>query len=930
MPRTSLVVISNPNDGRAGPGEVVSADDYVGATSPSTTARGRTVVNLCRSYRYMSAGYYVSLLADARQQNVIPALETLKSLDDAIAVRRALEEANVPSVAKTPRGSEPTEVIALLGHCEDRRFRNLAASLYRLWPAPALRLRLLRDDDKWAVRDIAAVEIGRLTHDQRDTLIELAATEEAPSEAKREGQVSLAILHDPRDPFSPSTEETITRMGRIAGKLGVHVRVLGPEDISRIGDYDALFIRAHTRLDSVAFRFAVRAEALGLPVIDDPKSIIRCTNKVYLRELLERAKIRTPKTMTVTTSTPFTTMRDKLGLPFVVKVPDGSFSAAVFKVKSRADWNEHGRGRFRKGQILIAQAYLPTDFDWRVCTLAGKPLFVAKYFMVRGHWQIQTNAPGGARYGRVESVPRSQAPRAVVKLGVAAAALIGDGLYGVDIKETPDGPVVIEINDNPNIELGYDDAAEGDVIYRDVISYFVRRVKESSEPLPPQKPRGRKREKDPELRALRAPIGRAAPDTPQRPYRPYEVCGLELEYVTIDRDLNVVHRTEQALAALAGHACSDLSLGAIGFSNEIFDHVIELKTLAPHRSFEKLETLLVEGVRRLDGLLARRFGARLLPTGMHPWFDPAKAALWKRANRSIYETYERLFPIYTHGWANVQASHVNLPLGTEADAVAMMNAAALVVPYLPALAASSPVVEGELVEFACGRMHHLLGHQRKIPESIGAMVPEYMESYKQYRHDVLRPMFHALDGLPDTQELRRDYFNARAAVIKFGRDSIEVRALDTQECVRRDVAVALFTRSALQAFSQQLQSGQLALPDHQLLVADLHATVRHGRAARVHAPHLGDRLDRDADGRARAGDALEIMLELATPEVKKAERGYLDDIADIIEHGNLSEKIRAVLAPYADDERAFEDHARRVYIHLADCLIDNRPWNGRI
>jgi glutamate--cysteine ligase len=634
--------------------------------------------------------------------------------------------------------------------------------------------------------------------------------------------------------------------------------------------------------------------------------------------------------MTVTTDTPFVEMRDKLGVPFVVKVPDGSFSAAVFKVKSRADWNEHGRDRFRKGQILIAQAYMPTDFDWRVCTLAGKPLFVAKYFMVRGHWQIQTNAPGGARYGRVESVPRSKAPRAVVKLGVAAASLIGDGLYGVDIKETPDGPVVIEINDNPNIELGYDDAAEGDVIYRDVINYFTRRVREASEPVPQRKPRGRRRDKDPELRALRAPIGRAAPNTPQRPYGPYEVCGLELEYVTIDRDLNVVHRTEQALAALAGHACSDLSLGAVGFSNEIFDHVIELKTEAPHRGFDKLETLLVEGVRRVDGLLARRFGARLLPTGMHPWFNPHKAVLWKRANRAIYDTYDRLFPIYTHGWANVQSCHVNLPLGAETDAVAMMNAAALVVPYLPALAASSPVVEGELIDHACGRMHHLLGHQRKIPESIGDMVPEYMASYKQYRHAVLRPMFKALDRLPGTQELRRDYFNARAAVIKFGRESMEIRALDTQECVRRDVAVALFTRSAVKALAQQLGKGSLALPDHAVLVADLHATVRDGRAARVSAPHLGDEVARDRSGLASARDVLASMLELAAPATKKSDRGYLDDVADIIEHGNLSEKIRAVLAPHAADERAFEDHARRVYIHLADCLIENRAWNGRI
>src|SRR5690606_3484145 len=140
---------------------------------------------------------------------------------------------------------------------------------------------------------------------------------------------------------------------------------------------------------------------------------------------------------------------------------------------------------------------------------------------------------------------------------------------------------------------------------------------------------------------------------------------------------------------------------------------------------------------------------RLFPTGMHPWFNPTTARLWQRANRRIYETYERLFPIYTHGWANVQASHVNLPLGREeSDAVAMMNAAALLVPYLPALAASTPMYDRTIGPAVDNRLAYIIEHQQRVPESCGKLVPEYIDSLRAYRRDVLAPMFAAVARLP--------------------------------------------------------------------------------------------------------------------------------------------------------------------------------------
>src|SRR5690606_12940727 len=150
--------------------------------------------------------------------------------------------------------------------------------------------------------------------------------------------------------------------------------------------------------------------------------------------------------------------------------------------------------------------------------------------------------------------------------------------------------------------------------------------------------------------------------------------------------------------------------------------VFEIKTTTPTRSLRDAEKRLVDGVRQFSAILRDRFGARLLPTGMHPWLDPRKARIWSRSNARIYGTYARLFDVQSHGWMNVHATHLNLPMGRGDEAVAMMNAAALVLPYLPAISASSPMYEGELQDAVDNRLAWILKHQARIPESQGWIV----------------------------------------------------------------------------------------------------------------------------------------------------------------------------------------------------------------
>lgn len=131
-----------------------------------------------------------------------------------------------------------------------------------------------------------------------------------------------------------------------------------------------------------------------------------------------------------------------------------------------------------KSELIIAQEYLPTEFDWRVGILDRRPLFVAKYYMAPGHWQIIKH--GDQKHDFVEGptlvLSVGEAPERVVKLGLKAANLIGDGFYGVDIKQVGNRFYVIEINDNPNVDAGNEDSVLKDALYREVMGVFLKRI----------------------------------------------------------------------------------------------------------------------------------------------------------------------------------------------------------------------------------------------------------------------------------------------------------------------------------------------------------------------------------------------------------------------------------------------------------------------
>jgi glutathione synthase/RimK-type ligase-like ATP-grasp enzyme len=291
----------------------------------------------------------------------------------------------------------------------------------------------------------------------------------------------MAILHNPEETMPPSDATALKRFIQSGRRLGIDVELITPKDYVRLAEYDALFIRETTSTNNHTYKFARRAESEGLVVIDDPTSIIRCTNKIYLKELLAANNLPMPESHLLYRDDEegMNTLCHQATFPLVMKIPDGAFSKGVIKVNNAEELREHANTFFQQSAIILLQEFMYTDYDWRIGILNNKPIYACQYFMSKGHWQIYNhNTKKGTDSGKSATVPVSDVPEKVLKIATKAARLVGNGLYGLDIKQSGDRVVLIEINDNPSIDSGVEDAYLGVALYDDIMREFLRRLEE--------------------------------------------------------------------------------------------------------------------------------------------------------------------------------------------------------------------------------------------------------------------------------------------------------------------------------------------------------------------------------------------------------------------------------------------------------------------
>lgn len=458
--------------------QVVSARSYL-SDPKFLELRKATVYNMCRYYGYQRLGYYVSLLAAARGHRPMPSVDTLQALRLAPLVRTVSEDLDeLIQRSLAPLKSSRFELSIYFGYNVAKRYDRLSRALFNQFPAPFLRAHFVKKDS-WDLQSIRPISAAEIPDSHIGFVVEKAtehfARPRRRARAKRSYRYDIAVLFNPEDKNRPSDPVAIRRFVRAARELDMEATVIGPDDYGRIAEFDALFIRETTSVNHHTFRFSRRAEWAGLVVIDDPESIIRCTNKVYQAEAFARYGIPSPKTIVVHEDNVHEVERI-IGFPCVLKQPDSSFSAGVVRADDSSALHEKLDSLFATSELVVAQEYTPSEFDWRVGVLEGRPLYVAKYFMAPGHWQIVSRGGGRERYGGWETVPVGAAPRAVVRLGLRSASLMGDGLYGVDIKEAGRRLLVMEVNDNPSIESDCEDQVLGDELYLAIMRTFKERL----------------------------------------------------------------------------------------------------------------------------------------------------------------------------------------------------------------------------------------------------------------------------------------------------------------------------------------------------------------------------------------------------------------------------------------------------------------------
>lgn len=401
--------------------------------------------------------------------------------------------------------------------------------------------------------------------------------------------------------------------------------------------------------------------------------------------------------------------------------------------------------------------------------------------------------------------------------------------------------------------------------------------------------------------------------------------GIEMEYMIVDRNtLNVLPIADQLIHSVLGEYDTDVERGSIAWSNEFVLHVIELKTNGPAPSLSSLDCHFHENVQAINQYL-KALNGQLLPTGAHPWMNPAiETVRWPHSNQIIYDTYHQIFNASGHGFANLQSVHLNLPFANETEFVRLHTAIRLLLPIMPALTASTPILDSKLTGFFDARLTFYGKNQIKVPSISGNIIPEFIQSIEQYHQQILNPMYQEIAPFDKKGILQHEWLNSRGAIARFDRDAIEIRILDIQECPLADLAAISLIVAVLQqivALNFSPLEMQSTIPTDQLRVL-FDSVVCDGMQTKIQNPQYLQALGFPEPQQTVTAKQLWQHLFGQVKENIGDER-YQQTLMTILSEGNLSERIVAAL-----DNDITHDKITAVYRKLGACLSENRLFMG--
>lgn len=414
-------------------------------------------------------------------------------------------------------------------------------------------------------------------------------------------------------------------------------------------------------------------------------------------------------------------------------------------------------------------------------------------------------------------------------------------------------------------------------------------------------------------------------ETPERtsPLHLFEGYGIELEYMIVDRKtLAVLPICDQVLAALAGgEPVNEVSLGRINVSNELVLHVLEFKCNGPQADLSRMQRSFQEQIRRVNQLLEQRWNAQLLPTAMHPLMQPlAETKLWPHGQQKIYQTYDRIFNCKGHGWSNLQSVHINLPFADDAEFGRLHAAIRLVLPLLPGLAASSPLVEGKITGKADNRLDFYSQNQKRIASIIGPIIPERAFTEAAYEEKIFAPIKRDIAPHDPEEVLEEEWLNSRGAIARFERAAIEIRLLDIQESVTADFAVISLVVSLVKSLCDEVWLPLAAQQEmDELKLRDvLLASIVQGGEYRLEDPQLLACFKQTAPLSLNA-----LWTALASELIDRGypARDFVEGIRELLKKGTLSSRLVRVLGAQPGREEIIQR-----YKELGNCLESGRIY----
>ena len=353
--------------------------------------------------------------------------------------------------------------------------------------------------------------------------------------------------------------------------------------------------------------------------------------------------------------------------------------------------------------------------------------------------------------------------------------------------------------------------------------------------------------------------------------------------------------------------------------------MIELKTQGPEPSLQPLAQAFQKNVSAINQRLQDK-GACLMPTAMHPGMHPDRETkLWPHEYNQVYETYNKIFDCRGHGWSNLQSVHINLPFANDDEFGRLHAAIRLMLPILPALAASSPLVEYQANGVLDNRMKFYAANSIKIPSVTGKVIPEAVFTAAEYQSDILEKIYQDIAPFDPEETLQEEWCNARGAIARFDRNAIEIRVLDIQECPQADLSIAWLITKCL----QDLVNGRLCSYATQQsfhedpLAAILQNCVKRGMNAVIEDAGYLQALGLHSQSQTTAGELWQSLFETAQQSASASDEQFFTPLKTIIKNGNLSSRILAAV-----DGNLNPTSIDAVYRELCGCLSEGRLFVG--